>query len=76
LSGVALFVLRHRHPDVPRPFRVPLYPVAPILFIASSAYVLYSSLAYVRIGAVVGLVVLLSGALLLFGLRLKASRRP
>jgi hypothetical protein len=61
---------------VPRPFRVPLYPVAPILFIASSVYVLYSSLAYVRIGAVVGLVVLLIGALLLFGLRLKASRRP
>ena len=39
-AGVAvagLFVLRHRHPDAVRPFRVPGYPVVPAVFIAASA---------------------------------------
>jgi hypothetical protein len=52
-----------------RPFRVPLYPFVPLAFVVSSAYVLYSSLAYVRIGAVAGVGVLLLGAALLLLLR-------
>lgn len=32
LTGIALFVLRRRDVDLPRPFRVPLYPVLPLLF--------------------------------------------
>ena len=80
LSGVALLVLRRRYPDVARPFRVPAYPMVPLVFIASSLYVLYSSLAYVRIGAVVGVGVLAIGVALLAGLRvmarLEGSSRP
>ena len=72
LSGAALFVLRRRYPDTPRPFRVPGYPWVPLVFIASSAYVLYSSLAFVRIGAVVGVAVLAAGVALLLVLRLGA----
>ena len=74
LSGIALFVLRRRYPDAPRPFRVPGYPWVPLVFIASSAYVLYSSLAYVRVGAVAGVAVLAGGAVLLLALRLGAKR--
>ena len=74
LSGIALFVLRRRFPSAPRPFRVPWYPLVPLAFIASSVYVLYSSLVYVRAGAVAGVGVLLVGVLLLFGLRWRASR--
>jgi amino acid transporter len=70
-SGIALFVLRRRFPDVPRPFRVPGYPFVPLAFVASSIYVLYASLAYVRVGAVAGVVVLLIGVALIFVLRLK-----
>jgi amino acid transporter len=70
-SGIALFVLRRRFPDAPRPFRVPGYPFVPLAFVASSIYVLYASLAYVRVGAVAGVVVLLLGIVLLFGLRLR-----
>jgi APA family basic amino acid/polyamine antiporter len=70
LSGCALLVLRHRFPEAPRPFRVPWYPLVPLVFVASSAYVLYSSLAYVRIGVVVGLAVMLVGGALLAVLRL------
>ena len=72
LSGVALLVLRRREPHAARPFRVPLYPLVPILFIASSGYVFYSSVAYVRIGAVVGIGVLFVGVVLLVALRLLA----
>jgi APA family basic amino acid/polyamine antiporter len=73
LSGIALFVLRRRYPCVPRPFRVPAYPWVPFVFIGSSAYVLYSSLAYVRVGAVLGVAVLAVGVALLVALRLGAK---
>ncbi|WIT12119.1 APC family permease [Paucibacter sediminis] len=73
LSALALMVLRRREPDAPRPFRVPLYPWLPLAFAASSAYVLWSSLVYVKAGAVVGVGVLLLGALLMWPLRRRAG---
>ncbi len=79
LVGVGLIVLRVRDPHTPRPFRVPLYPVTPIVFAATCAYLFYSSLAYVRAGAWVGIGVLAIGAVLLAvnlrhrGLALKRS---
>jgi len=65
LTGLSLFVLRTRERDVPRPFRVPLYPVMPLLFCASCLYMLQASLAYTGIGALVGVGVLFSGAIFL-----------
>ncbi len=59
--GVSLFVLRHKDPNADRPFRVPLYPVLPLIFCATSTYLLYSSLAYYQTGALVGVGVLLAG---------------
>jgi APA family basic amino acid/polyamine antiporter len=73
LSGIAVLVLRRRYPDVPRPFRVPAYPFVPLAFIGSSAFVLYSSLAYVRIGAVVGVAVMTAGVVVLAALKLGAK---
>jgi amino acid transporter len=61
LVGVALIVLRFRDPHAPRPFRVPLYPVVPLLFCATCAYLLWSSVAYTGIGALVGIAVLAAG---------------
>jgi amino acid transporter len=74
LSGCALLVLRRRFPGVPRPFRVPGYPFVPLVFIASSGFLCYSSLAYVRVGALVGLGVLLAGVVLLVALRVTRAR--
>lgn len=65
LTGLALLVLRWREPELARPFRVPLYPLLPLAFCASSAWLLYSSLAYTRLGALVGLAVLAAGVPLL-----------
>jgi amino acid transporter len=47
LTGVSLFLLRRREPARPAPFRVPLYPLLPLLFCAVCAYMLWSSLSYV-----------------------------
>jgi hypothetical protein len=44
---------------------VPLYPLTPLIFCLTSAYLLYSSLAYTGVGALVGVAVLAAGALLL-----------
>jgi amino acid transporter len=68
LVGIALFVLRRKEPNAERPFRVPLYPVTPLIFCMTSAYLLYSSLAYTGLGALVGVAVLFVGALLLAAL--------
>ncbi|AKD05871.1 amino acid permease [Pontibacter korlensis] len=68
LVGIALFVLRRKEPDLYRPFRVPLYPVTPLIFCITSAYLFYSSLVYTGLGALVGVAVLLLGVLILFSL--------
>jgi amino acid transporter len=65
LVGIALFILRKKEPDAKRPFRVPLYPVTPILFCLTSLYLLYSSIIYTGWGALVGIGVLLLGILFL-----------
>jgi amino acid transporter len=64
-SGAALLVLRWRLPRVPRPFRVPGHPWLPLAFCAGSGWLLWASLAYVKVGAAVGLAVLALGGVLL-----------
>jgi APA family basic amino acid/polyamine antiporter len=46
LVGVALFILRYEQADTGQVFRVPLFPVTPIVFCASVAFLWYSSLDY------------------------------
>jgi len=46
LTGIALFVLRFRDPQRARPFKVPGYPILPLVFVVTCAYLLYSSLTY------------------------------
>jgi APA family basic amino acid/polyamine antiporter len=72
LTGVALLVLRVKEKERQRPFTVPLYPVVPLIFCASSAYMLHSSLRYTGIGAVAGVAVLACG-LPIFGLARKRA---
>jgi amino acid transporter len=65
LTGIALMVLRKTEAAAERPFRVPLYPVLPLIFCASAAWLLYSSLAYTGVGALAGVGVLVAGGLVL-----------
>jgi APA family basic amino acid/polyamine antiporter len=76
LVGLALFRLRATDGARERPFRVPLYPVLPAVFCASSAYMLWSSLGYVQSqqwggfnAAWIGAAVLASGGVLLLVVR-------
>ena len=61
LIGVSVFILRIREPARKRPFRVPLYPITPLVFCVTSAYLLYASLTYVKTGAIVGVGVIVFG---------------
>jgi APA family basic amino acid/polyamine antiporter len=75
LTGFALFALRLREPGVERPFKVPLYPVVPLLFCISCGYMLWASLAYTGIGAMAGLVLLFAGAIFLVAARSRQKKR-
>jgi amino acid transporter len=46
LVGLALLWLRKTDPSTPRPFKVPLYPVLPLIFCAACAWLTYSSVTY------------------------------
>ena len=46
LVGVSLFVMRVKDPQTERPFKVPLYPLTPIIFCLTCAYLTYSSVTY------------------------------
>ena len=65
LVGISLFVLRHRQPEARRPFRVPGYPLVPLIFVATCGYLLYSSLIYHGKHALVGLAVLAAGGVVM-----------
>ncbi len=69
-TGLSLFVLRKTEGDVSRPFRVPAFPVTPILFCACCAFMLYSSVTYAYAQKPIGLLV--SVAVLLLGVALFA----
>ena len=64
LSAASLLVLRRTDPNRPRPFRVPGYPVTPILFCVVCGYMLRSSLLYAGSLATIALVPLGLGAAL------------
>jgi basic amino acid/polyamine antiporter, APA family len=83
LTGLALFVLRRREPQVDRPFRVPLYPILPAIFCATCAYMLWSSLSYVysqSLGGInaawIGVAVLTIGGVLLLVLQRVPGKSP
>ena len=76
LVGISLFILRYKEPDVVRPYRVPLYPLIPLIFCITSGYLLYSSIAYTGWGSLVGIGVLLSGVLIQVAMTKTADPAP
>ncbi|WP_414754275.1 APC family permease [Anabaena sp. CCY 9910] len=74
LSGISLLILRRKEPHILRPFRVPFYPVTPLLFCAVCGYLLYSSVVYTNVGAVVGVLVVIAGVPILFWNRYRQGK--
>jgi len=75
LTGVSLFILRHRATPAEGAFRVPLYPVIPALFCMTGAFMLYSSVSFTGGGALWGLAVLALGLPVLVLARRSRDRR-
>lgn len=65
LVAASVWRLRRIDPDRPRPFRVPLYPLPPLLLALTCAGLVYSSAMYAGAGALIGLAVLAAGLPLL-----------
>jgi basic amino acid/polyamine antiporter, APA family len=75
LTGIGLFVLRFRYAEVARPFKVPLYPILPIVFVGTCAFLLYRSLLFTFENQAirVAIYVMLSGVVVWLVARLKKS---
>lgn len=58
LTFVGLFILRKKWADRPRPFRVPLYPITPIVGIISGLFVIISTIIYQPIIALYALILM------------------
>ena len=71
MTALTLFIFRRKESAEPL-FRVPLYPVIPILFVAACLYMLYSSINYVRfavsfgVPVIAGIVIMAAGIPLYF----------
>ncbi len=64
LVAVALLRLRATRPELPRPFRSPLYPLAPVLYVAFAVAVVLGTLLQANVrDTTIGLSVLLVGAI-------------
>jgi APA family basic amino acid/polyamine antiporter len=61
VAVVALFVLRRREPDAPRPFRAWGYPVGPAVFVLASAAMLVNEIVRNGSTALAGLAVIAAG---------------
>jgi APA family basic amino acid/polyamine antiporter len=75
LTGIGLFVLRFRYAQIARPFKVPLYPILPIVFVGTCAFLLYRSLLFTFENQAirVAIYVMLSGVVVWLVARLKKS---
>ena len=61
LAVASLAVLRHKEPDLERPFKVPGYPIVPLLFILGAVALLWGALSSVDKSAGLSLLVMLAG---------------
>ena len=74
LVFTSLFVQRHRAPDLPRPFRVPLYPFVPGLALAGSVAFLVASVWSDRDNSLIAIALLLAGWPVWRGLTMAINR--
>ena len=66
LVAISIIVFRVREPGRELPFRVPLYPLPPLILAAACAWMFYSALLYAGWGSIIGVVVLAVGLPLIF----------
>ncbi|MEK9139492.1 MAG: amino acid permease [Nitrospirota bacterium] len=76
LAVGAVLVLRRKEPDLPRPYRTPLYPLVPGYFIVMSMVIIWNAASERPLEAGLGLVTVLAGTpLYLLWQRFRATQR-
>ena len=61
LAAASVFVLRRRHPEAPRPFRVPGYPLTPAVFILAAVAIVANTVVARPVQAFAGIGIVLLG---------------
>ncbi|WP_437436191.1 APC family permease [Latilactobacillus fuchuensis] len=61
LTFVAVIILRHREPTMPRPYRTILYPIVPLIAILGGIYIVINTLMTQTVLALIGLGITLAG---------------
>ncbi len=74
-TGLACIVLRVRDPDRPRPFRIPLFPLAPILFCGMCVFGIYASVRWAGALTLLGVLAVALGAVV-YAAELMLKSRP
>lgn len=74
LGALSVFALRRKHPEAPRPFRTPGYPLTPVLFVVSAAALVLNTLREQPERAFVGLGVVLLGTPAFYFWRARTQR--
>ncbi|WP_318151075.1 amino acid permease C-terminal domain-containing protein, partial [Staphylococcus aureus] len=57
MSFVAVIILRKREPNMERPYKVPLYPIIPLIAILAGSFVLINTLFTQFILAIIGILI-------------------
>ena len=73
LGALAVFADRRQRPNGPRPFKVPGYPLTPILFVASAAAIVINTMVSQPARAALGLVAVALGIPIFYLWRLRAK---
>jgi APA family basic amino acid/polyamine antiporter len=74
LAGVALMVFRRTRPDAPRPYRTPLYPIVPLIFVIAGAGIVLNTFIDDPMNAAIGSVIIAVGVPVFFLWRRLAAR--
>ncbi|MBI5975031.1 APC family permease [Staphylococcus canis] len=61
MAFVAVIILRKREPEMQRPYKVPLYPVVPLIALVSGIFVLINTLFTQPVLALTGIIITLTG---------------
>ena len=75
LGAAAVIALRIKRPDAVRPFRVPFYPLTPVLFVLAGAVIVLNTIVTQPVQSAIGIAVVLAGApaYLIWRKRLRAT---
>jgi APA family basic amino acid/polyamine antiporter len=74
MTFIAVMVLRSKQPDLVRPYKVPLYPIVPLIAIIGGAYIIINTMFTQPMNAGLGLVLTVIGLPVYFIMRGKTAK--